>query len=112
MKSHLIAIVAAVLVVGCGESQQSSPPKPPTATAPDISILKAAQDGNIEAVKQAIADGADVNAKNTSGMTPLHRAGWYGHNEIVELLIAKGADVNAKAENGDTPLDHAGRQDG
>ena len=50
MKSQLIAIVAAVLVVGCGESQQSAPtpeakpvaeaatPEPATAKAPDIDI--------------------------------------------------------------------------
>ena len=54
MKSQLIAIVAAVLVVGCGELQ---PPEPP-----DISIYDAAGDGNIEAVKQHIAAGTDLNA--------------------------------------------------
>jgi len=90
--------------VGCGESQQSA--EPPAAKAPDISILKAAQDGNIEAVKQAIADGADVNAKNTSGMTPLHWAANRGHEEVAELLISKGADVNAKDIGGYTPLDY------
>ena len=69
MKSQLIAIVAAVLVVGCGES------------APDISIHEAAKDGNIEAwlldnsvqagniqvVEHNIANGADVNAKREGG---------------------------------------------
>ena len=52
MKSQLIAIVAAVLVVGCG------PPK-----QPDISIREAVKTGNIEAVKQHLDAGADVNAK-------------------------------------------------
>ena len=67
MKSQLIAIVAAVLVVGCGETQQSAPvpeskPEPPTAKAPAISIHDAAEDGNIKVVKQHIAAGTDVNA--------------------------------------------------
>ena len=60
MKSQLIAIVAAVLVVGCGETQQSAPaleakPEPPTTKAPDISIHKAAGGRNIEAVKHYLA---------------------------------------------------------
>ena len=87
---------------------EASQPEPTTAKAPEISIHKAAHKGNIEAVKQHIAAGTDVNAKQNSmmgrGMTPLHAAGQGGHDEIVELLIAKGADVNAKNGRGRTPL--------
>jgi len=105
MKHLLITTIAAVVLVGCGESQQT------TVKAPDISIYDAAWDGNIEAVKQHIAAGTDVNAKNSFGFIPLHLAnatpgygmregrpssGSHGHKEIVELLIAEGADVNAK----------------
>ena len=104
MKQLLITIAALVLV-GCGESQQSTPaPEPQTATAPDFSIHDAAIDGNIEAVKQHIAAGADVNAKDDYGLTPLHFAAGAGHKEIVELLIAKGADVNTKDSDGETHL--------
>ena len=102
MKSQLIAIVAAVLVVGCGESQS---PETPKAKAPEISIREAARTGNIEAVKQAIAAGADVNAKDHYKITALHYAADSdGHKEVAELLIAKGADVNAKNKLGSTPL--------
>ena len=104
MKSILVSIVAAVVLVGCGESQS---PKPPTAKAPDISIHGAAGFGNIEAVKQHLAAGTDVNAKTGGGGTPLHDAAAEGHKEIAELLIAKGADVNAKMLDGRTPLDWA-----
>ena len=124
MKHIIITTIAAVLVVGCGESQQSTPapeakpvepvaqaatPEPPTAKAPAISIHEAAVKGNIEAVKQHLAAGADVSAKNENGWTPLHFevCEYYGHKEIIELLITKGADVNAKAEGGWTPLDWA-----
>jgi predicted component of type VI protein secretion system len=71
MKHLLLTTIAAVLLVGCGTTQQ---PKPPTAKAPDISIHKAAEEGNIEAVKKHLAAGTDVNAKNEWGdgeSTPL-----------------------------------------
>ena len=42
---------------------EASQPEPPTAKAPEILILDAAYNGNIEAVKQHLADGEDVNAK-------------------------------------------------
>ena len=87
MKHILITTIAAVVLVGCG---------------PSMSIHQAVIDRNIEAVKQHIAAGADVNAKTDDpfGWTPLHIAAEFirggVRKEIAELLIAKGADVNAK----------------
>jgi len=71
------------------------------------SIEAAAELGNIEAVKQHLDDGTEVNAKDVTGRTPLHWAAWVGHKEIAELLITAGADVNAKDGDNDTPLDEA-----
>ena len=102
MKHLLLTTIATVLVVGCGESQ---PPKPP-----DISIHDAAESGNIEAVKQHIAAGTDVNAKDKYGRTILHAAAVGSSKEVVELLIAKGADVNANYEECATSLDWAKNQ--
>ena len=51
-----------------------------------------------------IANGANANAKDEDGATPLHLAADTGHKDIVELLISKGADVNAKDEDETTPL--------
>jgi len=87
---------------------EAAKPEPPPAKAPDISIHDAAYEGNVEAVKEAIATGADVNAKDEVGWTPLHWAAIESHKEIVELLIANGANMNAKIEVGkwkdQTPL--------
>ena len=90
MKPQLIAIVAAVLLVGC------------------VSIHDAAEKGNIEAGKQHLAAGTDVNEKATLGRgTSLHTAAAWGQKEVAELLIANGADVNAKSDIGETPLNDA-----
>ncbi len=48
-----------------------------------------------------IARGADVDARDKFGQTPLHRA---RNSAIAGLLIANGADINAKDNNGSTPL--------
>ena len=92
VKYFLLTTIAAVLLVGCG---------------PSVDIWEAARTGNIEAVKQHLAAGADVNAKDELGGTPLHHTVVAGLDEIAELLIAKGADVNAKDDDDKTPLDWA-----
>ena len=126
MEKSLITTFAAVVLMGCGESPQSAPapeakpvepvaeaatPELSTAKPPDISIREAVKTGNIEAVKQHLDAGADVNAKGKYGRTPLHYAATRGLKKIIELLIARGADVNTKIEVGDykgqTPLDGA-----
>ncbi|MDP6417772.1 MAG: ankyrin repeat domain-containing protein, partial [Gammaproteobacteria bacterium] len=100
MKHLLLTTIAAVLLVGCGPS------------VPDISIHVAVKSGNIEAVKQHLAAGTDVNAKSKgNGWTPLFYAtSGGGQKEIAELLIAEGANVNAKDKLGDTSLQVAAYQ--
>jgi len=71
------------------------------------SIVVAVQLGNIEAVKQHLNDGTEVNAKSGTGRTPLHLAAFKDYKEIVKLLIESGADVNAKDMDDATPLDFA-----
>ena len=70
---QLLFTIAAVLLVGCGPS-----------------IHEAAEAGNIEAVKQHLADGADVNAKNKRGDTPLNWAISRKHPETAALLRKHG----------------------
>jgi len=70
----------------------------------DKTISIASGIGDLEAVKQHLATGADVNVKDADGSTPLHYAVSVGEKEVSELLIAHGADVNAKDEDENTPL--------
>ena len=57
--------------------------------------------------KLLIAHGADANAEDSDGWTPMHYAAYCGHAEAVKFLIAHGADANAKNNNGMTPLHYA-----
>ena len=95
MKHLLLTTIAAVVLVGCGESP------------PDISIHDAPFKGNIEAVKQHLAAGTDVNAKYLDRSVPLHLATISGQKEVVKILIEEGGDVNAINADGHTPLDWA-----
>ena len=131
MKHIIITTIAAAVLVGCGETQQSSPPEaqpaepaseapvqlsspPPEAKpvepikpvepvakaaqpAQDVeaakqeanrALLAAARDGNIEAIKQQLAAGADVNAIDDEGLTPMDR---FGDEETAALLYKHGA---------------------
>ena len=96
MKSALVLLAAVVVLAGCE-------------LAPKISIHKAVETGNIDAVKKHLAAGTDVNvnADAESLVTPLHVASVFGKSEISELLINSGADVNALMKDGRTPLDLA-----
>ena len=93
MKQILITI-AAVVLVGCGPS------------ASDISIHDAAAGGHIKAIKQHLAAGTNVNAKDVNEWTPLHHAALHGQKETIEILIAEDAEVNVWARI-NTPLHYA-----
>ena len=134
MKHILITTIATAVLVGCGETQQSSPPEaqpaepaseapvqlssPPPEAKPvepikpiesiepvakaaqpaqdaeaakqeaNRALMAAARDGNIEAIKQQLAAGADVNAIDDEGLTPMDR---FGDEETAALLYKHGA---------------------
>ncbi len=60
------------------------------------------------AVKLLVEElGADVNARDYNGYTPLHNAAARGDNEMILYLVSKGADVTAVARSGQTTADMA-----
>ena len=126
MKSLLVSIVLAVVLVGCGTTQlplhsaaaksentgasAAQPTRDTRQTNPHAgpALVDAARAGNLEAAKQHLVAGADMNFRNQQGFTPLHVAAQKGHNKVAELLIAKGANVNTSGRLiGTTPLDSA-----
>jgi ankyrin repeat protein len=53
--------------------------------------------------------GADPNARDNVGWTPLHIAVVQENNEAVRLLVSAGADIHARDVDGITPLEFAER---
>jgi ankyrin repeat protein len=58
-------------------------------------------------VRQAIADGADVNAPNEDGDHPLFLAAYRGDRNVIEPLVEAGSRINGESHDGWTPLDSA-----
>ena len=48
--------------------------------------------------------GANIEARNNSGVTPLLMGAQYGNLEVVKRLLAKGANMKAKDDKGNTAL--------
>jgi ankyrin repeat protein len=67
-----------------------------------------APDAWLASVKFLVEElGADVNARDYNGYTPLHHAAARGDNELIMYLVSKGADVKAVARTGQTVADMA-----
>ena len=67
--------------------------------------------GDIEAVRSALAGGANPNAPDEYGFPPLCRTVSAGvdaplsmHLEVIRLLVGSGAKIDAPSPGGDTPL--------
>ena len=56
-------------------------------------------------MKNYIKTGADINAKDLTGMNALHYACYFGRNKVVKLLLDNGAEVNEVNRDGKTSLD-------
>ena len=61
----------------------------------------------IDVMKVLLAKGANVNAANDLGMTPLHYAAQRGSDRIIEFLASQGARFDVKNKQGRSPLDLA-----
>lgn len=62
----------------------------------DDRLLSYASFGNrVESVQELLEKGANIEAKDKYGQTPLILAAWAGHTDIVRLLLDKGANIEA-----------------
>ena len=67
-------------------------------------LMDAAWDGDLDLTREALQQGAKVNARDEDGATALHVACRYEKPEVVRELLAHGAAVDVKDARGVTPL--------
>jgi hypothetical protein len=116
-KSALIMVLmtALLVMVSCGgnsdnttEASENSETTKKEVKAPNMDIHTATLLGDLDAIKQHIAAGSDLDeGEPTLGSTPLISAAVFGKTEIARALIEAGADVNFKNNDGSTALHSA-----
>lgn len=82
-------------------------PRVKTTPNPREALLNPKTLKSVEAVRQAIAAGADLDAPNSLGRTPLIRAIFEDRTEVAEVLIDAGADIRVLDKVGRTALHYA-----
>lgn len=70
-------------------------------------LLDAARKGDLEALKLAVSQGADLNAQDKGGQTALMLATREGKTDMVNFLLENNADANLQDKVGSTALHHA-----
>jgi uncharacterized protein len=95
-----MALLALCGATGCARHRPPSP-------ALDSQLLKAAEIGDLAAVRRLVHDGASVDSKYQDGTTALMLAALGNRTEIVRLLLDKGANVSARTIRGETALSDA-----
>jgi ankyrin repeat protein len=129
-KHFVVVTISCVFLAGCGGSESSAPVDDPnstssvdqdaasdptessaeetvddSATAPEKSVNTAAFNGDVEALKQHIAAGSDLNEREpTSGATPLISAVTFDQQGAARVLIDGGADLSLKNNEGSAAL--------
>jgi ankyrin repeat protein len=88
LKPSVAVLCIASILFGCGCT---------TAATRKLNddLFSAAVSGNSQEIQRLLKRGADVNARDAYGGTPLTKAVLEGHKEAAALLIANGADVKA-----------------
>ncbi len=106
LKVLINLVLLTILLPACSQNNGSN--KKASAIAPEMDIQTAVLFNNLEAVRQHIEAGTDINVKEPfSGSTPLVSAATFGKTEIAKVLIDAGADLTISNNDGTTPLHSA-----
>jgi hypothetical protein len=103
LKPEQVAIIKAWIDQGAVWPDEAANETPPVPMEPIAArLMEAAIWGRASDVAALLAQGADVNARNESGATPLMRA--VDDPDTTRVLLEYGADPNARSDDGRTPL--------
>jgi ankyrin repeat protein len=97
-KNHNHPVIVTLL------NPRGAPPPSPANPAKDKELFAAAQSGDPNIVSVLLSNGANVNARDANGLTPLIVASYQGSWPMINELLKKGADVNLRSNIGKTAL--------
>jgi len=102
------ALLAVVLVAarsaGASAAAPSVPAAASAATQATTDLHAAAWQGDAATVRRLAAAGADLNARDPFGSTPLIIAATFGRAEVARALVDAGADLGLRNAEGSTAL--------
>src|ERR1035437_7067672 len=100
MKKVLLSIFSLVLVLSLSHlaAGQAVP------NSSDDQRLAAAVKGDMATVRQSLANGANIEAKDNKDNTALIKAAMYDKTEIMNLLLDRGPNIGARNRPGPPPL--------
>lgn len=75
-----------------------------TQTSTSVGLHEAAFAGNLAVVQRQIAAGADLNARDPAGASPLIIAATFGQTAVAQTLIEAGVDLDLRNSEGATAL--------
>jgi hypothetical protein len=106
--SGMLFLAVLMIISSCnskGQSPKDSPGSQTKVSAPQVDLHTAVLTDNMDAVKQHIAAGSNLNEKDPfGGSSPLITASLFGKTEMAKTLLAAGADVNFQNNDGSTAL--------
>ncbi len=94
---HIVVYV--VLGVACGRSAQTSPENQLQGERTLIALMEAAKKGDLASVKRSLASGADVNAGDANGYTPLQYAAAHRRHEWLDGRSGTTASPRSEPNN-------------
>ena len=94
--SALICFPLIAVLTACGQAEK--------ADEAAEAFVEAAAGGDVSALGELLDAGADVNARNKKGVTPLIVGAYQGRTEIIEALLEAEADTDAATKDGRTGL--------
>lgn len=104
LKTFSGIVLLAVLTSACGQTNVRSKDQA-AVTEPKMDLQTAVISGNLEAVREHISRGSDLDKKDAfSGSSPLITAATFDKPKIARVLIDAGADLSVKNNDGATAL--------
>ncbi len=102
-----VTLLTTLLLSACSNNENTAqnPGSSKSGKAPELDIHSAVITDNMEAVKQHIASGSDLNVPDPfGGSSPLISAAVFGKTEMAKVLIDAGVDLNFQNNDGSTAL--------